>query len=282
MHTAACAPVTLDAQAGPVTPFRVLGETGIATRLEASSRTGLRPYVGRQSELSMLETHVNRTATGLGSCRPHRRRAWSREEPAAVRGEGTHRRRPRASACCRLDAEPTATACPTAFSCRFCAPRSIFALPSPTRRRWLHAFVPSTRHSSHSCRSSSICSPWVAMPTLCRAISTVNICRRLCSTRWPRSSPSLTRRAPLVVLIEDWQWADTGSRAALVRVDRADGLAPSGADRHEPCRARRREGVADVDDVGAARAAGLCGVGSHHPGSARRSAGLALAGTAPL
>ena len=39
-------------QAGPVTPFRVLGETGIATRLEASSRTGLTPYVGRQSELS--------------------------------------------------------------------------------------------------------------------------------------------------------------------------------------------------------------------------------------
>ena len=33
--------VVLDSQrAGPVTPFRVLGETGIATRLEASSDPG--------------------------------------------------------------------------------------------------------------------------------------------------------------------------------------------------------------------------------------------------
>ena len=59
MHTAACSSVALDSQGGPVTPFRVLGETGVATRLEASSRTGLTPYVGRQPELSMLEAKVN-------------------------------------------------------------------------------------------------------------------------------------------------------------------------------------------------------------------------------
>ena len=67
MHTSACAAVVLDSQAEPVTPFRVLGETGIATRLEASSRTGLTPYVGRQSELSTLQARVARAAADAGS-----------------------------------------------------------------------------------------------------------------------------------------------------------------------------------------------------------------------
>ena len=50
-----------------MTPFRVLGETGIATRLEASRRTGLTPYVGRQSELSTLQARVARAAADVGS-----------------------------------------------------------------------------------------------------------------------------------------------------------------------------------------------------------------------
>ena len=67
VHTSACSPVALDSHTGPVTPFRVRGETGIATRLEASSRTGLTPYVGRQSELSTLQAHVAHAASGAGS-----------------------------------------------------------------------------------------------------------------------------------------------------------------------------------------------------------------------
>ena len=67
MHTSACAAVVLDSQAELVTPFRVLGETGIATRLEASKRTGLTPYVGRQSELSTLQARVARAAADAGS-----------------------------------------------------------------------------------------------------------------------------------------------------------------------------------------------------------------------
>ena len=67
VHTEPCSSVVLDSQAGPVTPYRVLGETGIATRLEASGGTGLTPYVGRQSELSTLQAHVVRAAGGIGA-----------------------------------------------------------------------------------------------------------------------------------------------------------------------------------------------------------------------
>ena len=98
VHTAPCAPVVLDSQVGPVTPFRVLGETGIATRLEASSRTGLTPYVGRQSELSMLQSHVTRA--GSGSERSSRWSARRAQERAGcctscrrVSRDGTERAR---------------------------------------------------------------------------------------------------------------------------------------------------------------------------------------------
>ena len=70
----------------------------------------------------------------------------------------------------------------------------------------------------------------------------VNISRRRCSTRWRRSSASLTRRAPLVMLIEDWQWADTGSRAAFVRVAELVGSSAARADRHQPPGAGGRRG----------------------------------------
>ena len=45
-----------------VTPFRVTGETGLETRLEVSEQFGLTPYVGRQSDLSLLERYVERAA----------------------------------------------------------------------------------------------------------------------------------------------------------------------------------------------------------------------------
>ena len=87
MHTAACAPVVIDSQAGPVTTFRVLGETGIATRLEASSRDGA----------DALRRPAVRAVDPSGACRAcrkrprrRRRRGWRagrRQEPTALRVE---------------------------------------------------------------------------------------------------------------------------------------------------------------------------------------------------
>jgi predicted ATPase len=66
VNTVACAPVVLEPGAPSVTPFRVTGLTGLETRLEASARTGLTPYVGRQSDLERLQEHVGRARSGQG------------------------------------------------------------------------------------------------------------------------------------------------------------------------------------------------------------------------
>lgn len=60
-------PVVLDPDAGPMTPFCVTGETGLETRLEASEQAGLSPYVGRQPELAWLEAQVAQARAGHGS-----------------------------------------------------------------------------------------------------------------------------------------------------------------------------------------------------------------------
>ena len=157
MHTAPCSPVVLDSQAGPVTPFRVLGETGIATRLEASSRTGLTPYVGRQSELSMLQSHVTRAGSGLGGV------IAVVGEPGAGKSRLLYELQERLGspmrtcACCTPGAARTATAFPTASSCRFCAQRSISDHRSGTPMRSSRGFARSTLRSSRSCRSSCTC-----------------------------------------------------------------------------------------------------------------------------
>jgi tetratricopeptide (TPR) repeat protein/class 3 adenylate cyclase len=67
VHVAACASVMLEPEGQPLTPFCVIGETGLETRFEASERLGLTPYVGRQSELALLHTHVDRARRGEGS-----------------------------------------------------------------------------------------------------------------------------------------------------------------------------------------------------------------------
>ncbi|HEY2904794.1 MAG TPA: tetratricopeptide repeat protein [Vicinamibacterales bacterium] len=66
VHTAACAPVVLESDAPPVTPFRVVGATGLETRLEASARSGLTPYVGREADLALLDSYVERAGRDEG------------------------------------------------------------------------------------------------------------------------------------------------------------------------------------------------------------------------
>ncbi|HET7566258.1 MAG TPA: tetratricopeptide repeat protein [Gemmatimonadaceae bacterium] len=59
-------PVLLDAGAVPMTPYRIRGASGLATRLEASERSGLTPYTGRGSELSTLQARLEQARAGDG------------------------------------------------------------------------------------------------------------------------------------------------------------------------------------------------------------------------
>jgi tetratricopeptide (TPR) repeat protein/class 3 adenylate cyclase len=66
VKTTPCAAVILETDDPPVTPFRVIGETGVVTRLEVSERAGLTPYVGREADLARLESYVDRARRSDG------------------------------------------------------------------------------------------------------------------------------------------------------------------------------------------------------------------------
>lgn len=62
----ASAPVTLAVGAAPATAYRIRGESGLETRLEAAERAGLTPYTGRGAELGMLQTRLAQARAGDG------------------------------------------------------------------------------------------------------------------------------------------------------------------------------------------------------------------------
>jgi class 3 adenylate cyclase len=223
--TAACSPVVLDSQVGAVTPFRVLGETGIATRLEASSRTGLTPYVGRQFELSMLQSHVTRARNGLGAA-------------IAVVGEaGVGKSRLLNELQERLG--PATDVRLLQAQCRAYGdgvPYGVFvqilcaALDLRTPLGNADAVVARIRAVDESLE------PFVSLLLHLLSLSSeaYPLPRNLHGEHLQAALLDalatliavLTRRASLVLLIEDWQWADGGSRAAFLRVAELAGSSP--------------------------------------------------------
>ena len=59
-------PITLQADTPPLTPHCVLGESGLESRLDASEPGGLTPYAGRASELHAVEACVRKARAGEG------------------------------------------------------------------------------------------------------------------------------------------------------------------------------------------------------------------------
>jgi class 3 adenylate cyclase/tetratricopeptide (TPR) repeat protein len=66
VHTEAHKTVSLLADSAPITPHRVIGESGLQTRLEAAMRKGLTPYAGRHVELAALEARLEEASSGSG------------------------------------------------------------------------------------------------------------------------------------------------------------------------------------------------------------------------
>jgi serine/threonine protein kinase/tetratricopeptide (TPR) repeat protein len=216
MQTAACPPVALDSYADPVTPFRVLGETGISTRLEASSRSGLTPYVGREPELSTLQSRVANAETGVGASilvvgeagAGKSRLLLELQESLRTRtGVCIVRARCRAYGdvvpygvfvqimCAALELRPPLTSASVAARIRHIDPELEPFLPL-----FLHLLsvssdvhaVPRHLHGEH-----------LQVALLDALAAFVGV---------------LARGGPLVLIVEDFHWADTGSRAAFVRL----------------------------------------------------------------
>ncbi|MDQ3516693.1 MAG: protein kinase, partial [Gemmatimonadota bacterium] len=60
------APITMQTDATPVTPYRITGDSGVHTRLEVSERAGLTPFAGRARELRTLEDQLAAAGRGEG------------------------------------------------------------------------------------------------------------------------------------------------------------------------------------------------------------------------
>jgi tetratricopeptide (TPR) repeat protein/class 3 adenylate cyclase len=257
MQTARCPPVVLDSQVGPVAPWQVLGESGIATRLEASTRAGLTPYVGRQSELSLLLSQVTTAANAgavlavVGEAGAGKSRLLYELHERLRTTTDVRVLRARCHAygdsvpygvfvqilCAVLDLRaPLGNA--DAVIARI---RAVDPSLEPFLPLFLHLLsVSSERHALpkhlHGEHLQS-----ALLDALATMVST------------------LTRRGPVGILVEDWHWADTGSRAAFLRVAELVGSCPlvliltsrveHGDDREWPARATRlhlaRLGFAD-------------------------------------
>jgi tetratricopeptide (TPR) repeat protein/class 3 adenylate cyclase len=217
VETSACAPLVLETGAPPVTPFRVTGQTGLETRLEASARSGLTPYVGRQRELTRLERDVDSARRGKGDVieivgeagvGKSRLVYELRARASAARGIAVLQGRCRAFGDVApygpiieivrgaLRVEPS-DADARALVATFCA---VDASLEPFVPLYLHLLsVPSESHPLPRHLQGEHLQ--AALVDALAALFAV-----------------LSRQTTLVVILEDWHWADSASRAVLARM----------------------------------------------------------------
>jgi serine/threonine protein kinase/tetratricopeptide (TPR) repeat protein len=58
--------VVVESDTAPITPYRIIGASGLQSRLEAAARKGLTPLAGRGSELATVEAHFAQARAGQG------------------------------------------------------------------------------------------------------------------------------------------------------------------------------------------------------------------------
>lgn len=65
-ETKPLSPLVMKGKASPLTPYQVMGETQIQSRFEAAAHRGLTPYTGRERELTILHTCLDKVRAGQG------------------------------------------------------------------------------------------------------------------------------------------------------------------------------------------------------------------------
>src|SRR5919202_3965143 len=66
IECASLGPLTVKGKAAPVTAYQAVGVKGLRTRLEVATARGLTPYVGREHELRVLRSYLERVRKGQG------------------------------------------------------------------------------------------------------------------------------------------------------------------------------------------------------------------------
>jgi tetratricopeptide (TPR) repeat protein/class 3 adenylate cyclase len=208
--------VVLQHDVGPVTPYRVVGESSIQTRLEFAERVGLTPYAGRSRELNQLEEKLAAIARDGGSI-------------AVVIGEAGSgksrllyelRRRVDASLSRLVMGRCDAYGGTTPYLPFVQVIRDLLELDDPTEPSRIHADVVERVRAIDPSLAEflplyltllSVPSDEFPLPTHLQG-------KHLQTAMLEAITALLTvhaRLRPTVVLLEDWHWADDGSRAAL-------------------------------------------------------------------
>jgi predicted ATPase/class 3 adenylate cyclase len=218
LRTSPCPWITFDLDGVRYTPYRVTGETGVETRLEASERSGLTPYVGRDTELAWLHDHVDGALAGRG------RAVSVVAEAGAGKSRLTYELRERLAANrdvrvlygrCRAYGNvtpyfPFVEVVRQALGGTSGTPDDAPGIVERVKAidDSLEPFIPLYLHL-------------LAVPTEAHALPRRLQGERLQATlvdALARLLTALARPQALIVLLEDWHWADEASRAALERV----------------------------------------------------------------
>ena len=218
VHTVAGPAVLLEPNGEAMTPFRVTGETGLETRLEAAQREGLTPYVGREADLSRLERHAARARDGHGSV------------VTVVADAGAGKSRLLYELCERLRA--TGGMRLVQARCRAYGDVEPF-FPFVEVLRAVLGTRPATAGESKGIiarirESDESLEPFIPLYLhLLSAPSESHPLPRHLQGEHLQAAlldalsaivTALARRATMVVLLEDWHWADAASSAALRRM----------------------------------------------------------------
>jgi tetratricopeptide (TPR) repeat protein/class 3 adenylate cyclase len=213
---AAVAGLTTD---GPVTPYRVIGESGLQTRLEAALQRGLTNYAGRRGELATLIQLFERARAGLAQTAlvvgeagvGKSRLLYELERRVRIDGVRVLQARCRSYGVIapyqpfvdmlrqslHLPASEMRGVTADDIAARVCA---VDPALQPFIPLYLHLF--SLTSDSHPLQQDSRGEHLQqAMPEALAAILT-----------------RFAHQHPTVLLIEDWQWSDLGSREALRRL----------------------------------------------------------------
>lgn len=215
-HCQPLQPVVLRGKAEAVRPFRVTGETRIANRFEAAQRRGLTRYAGREAELSALGSALQRARGG-------------QRQLVTVMGEpGIGKSRLMFEFRHAIDPEVV-----TVLEGRCQAHgQSIPYLPFvDTLRRGLrlqNATEPQALHDQAVTAIRTISSELEAyLPHLLHLLSITSEAHALPTGLHGESLPRAliealcavltlaARNRPMVLILEDWHWADDASDAAL-------------------------------------------------------------------